>query len=175
VSPDDLFTSRKEPETSSHLDKGSESECLTSDRGCSGGMAAADAAAPSSGPNLDVVVPVPTAESSDHQPESTFAAKPADQFPTRSIPDSGAKAPNATRSPTKTAAKILKTKPKQAKSPASKYCHGLGGRIESRNGLHGRYNLCQLRDGKAIEEWRFYRMEQPKTGPADTKQEGGRP
>jgi putative hemolysin len=168
VPPDDLFTSRKEPEISSRLNDGSDSECRPSDGGCPGGTTAADATAPLGGPNLDVITPAP--ESSDNQPESTFAAQPADRFPTRSIPDSGANAPSATRSPTKTAAKSVKTEPKPAKSPASKHCHSLGGRIESRNGLHGRYNLCQLPDGRVIEEWRFYRMEQPKTGPADDKQ-----
>ncbi|WP_442756180.1 DUF333 domain-containing protein [Methylocystis sp. JAN1] len=159
VSPDELLSSGNEPATSSHLKSGGDSECPPSDPGCAGGMPPADAAGPLSNPNLGVVAaPTPPAESSGNQPEPTLAAKPADPFPTQLIPDSGAKAPIATRSRRKTFAKSMKPR-KLIKSPASDYCHSLGGRIERRNGLHGQYRLCQLPDGRVTEEWRFYRSE----------------
>jgi putative hemolysin len=181
VSPDRLFCSGKEPEISYHLESGGNFECGPSDLGCADGMPPADTLGSLSGHHLDLAPASPSAKSGDNQPASTLAskssdpfptqsipdsgalgtpaAKPSDPFPTQSIPDGGAEAPIATRSPAKTFAKSVKPKVKLAKSAASNYCHSLGGRIERRNGLHGHYGLCQLPNGSAMEEWRFYRME----------------
>ncbi len=45
-----------------------------------------------------------------------------------------------------------------AANPASEYCVAQGGRLEIRQDDQGNeYGVCQLPDGREVDEWEFYR------------------
>jgi len=46
-------------------------------------------------------------------------------------------------------------------NPASVYCQSLGGKTLIRSNDKGQYGICQLPDGKQIEEWELYRRDHP--------------
>ncbi|MDN6884333.1 DUF333 domain-containing protein [Variovorax sp. CAN2819] len=46
-------------------------------------------------------------------------------------------------------------------NPASVYCNSLGGRTLMRSNDRGQYGICQLPDGRQIEEWELYRQDHP--------------
>ncbi|HEX7866383.1 MAG TPA: DUF333 domain-containing protein [Variovorax sp.] len=46
-------------------------------------------------------------------------------------------------------------------NPASVYCQSLGGKTLMRSNDKGQYGICQLPDGKQIEEWELYRRDHP--------------
>ncbi|MGE4431915.1 MAG: DUF333 domain-containing protein [Sphingobium sp.] len=53
-------------------------------------------------------------------------------------------------------------KPKaEMANPASEYCVQQGGRVEIRDGADGQTGFCHLPDGKVIEEWEYFRANQP--------------
>jgi len=46
-------------------------------------------------------------------------------------------------------------------NPASVYCNSLGGKTLMRSNDKGQYGICQLPDGRQIEEWELYRRDHP--------------
>jgi len=46
-------------------------------------------------------------------------------------------------------------------NPASEFCAQQGGRVEIRDGAEGQTGFCHLPDGQVIEEWEYYRANQP--------------
>lgn len=46
-------------------------------------------------------------------------------------------------------------------NPASVYCQSLGGKGLIRSNDKGQYSICQLPDGRQIEEWELYRRDHP--------------
>ncbi|RTQ37360.1 DUF333 domain-containing protein [Variovorax gossypii] len=46
-------------------------------------------------------------------------------------------------------------------NPASVYCQSLGGKTLMRSNDKGQYGICQLPDGRQIEEWELYRRDHP--------------
>ena len=46
-------------------------------------------------------------------------------------------------------------------NPASVYCQKLGGKTLMKSNDKGQYGICQLPDGKQIEEWELYRRDHP--------------
>ncbi|ADU38076.1 DUF333 domain-containing protein [Variovorax paradoxus] len=46
-------------------------------------------------------------------------------------------------------------------NPASVYCQKLGGKTLMKSNDKGQYGICQLPDGKEIEEWALYRRDHP--------------
>ena len=44
-------------------------------------------------------------------------------------------------------------------NPASVYCGSLGGKSVIQSGNNGQWGLCQLPDGKQIEEWELFRRD----------------
>lgn len=46
-------------------------------------------------------------------------------------------------------------------NPASVYCQSLGGKTLMRSNDKGQYGICELPDGKQIEEWELYRRDHP--------------
>jgi len=46
-------------------------------------------------------------------------------------------------------------------NPASAYCQELGGQTLMKSNDKGQYGICQLPDGKEIEEWTLYRRDHP--------------
>ncbi|MGJ7524781.1 putative hemolysin [Variovorax sp. GB1P17] len=46
-------------------------------------------------------------------------------------------------------------------NPASVYCKSLGGTTLMRSNDKGQYGICQLPDGKQIEEWELFRRDHP--------------
>ncbi|RIA36613.1 hypothetical protein DFR49_3896 [Hephaestia caeni] len=63
----------------------------------------------------------------------------------------GCSAPDATEAPPKTG----------IANPASEFCVQQGGRVEIRDGANGQTGFCHLPDGKVIEEWEYFRANQP--------------
>ena len=47
-------------------------------------------------------------------------------------------------------------------NPASTYCVEQGGKLEIRKETGGEVGYCHLADGRVIEEWEFFRMNQPR-------------
>lgn len=49
-------------------------------------------------------------------------------------------------------------------SPASEYCVSKGGNLELRKDKYGNeFAICRLPDGSAVEEWEFFRKNNPET------------
>ena len=46
-------------------------------------------------------------------------------------------------------------------NPASEFCVQQGGRVEIRDGADGQTGFCHLPDGEVIEEWEYFRANQP--------------
>ena len=51
-------------------------------------------------------------------------------------------------------------------NPASVFCVQSGGKSEIRNGPRGQYGVCILPDGRAVEEWAYFRKMKGKAGKA---------
>jgi putative hemolysin len=49
-------------------------------------------------------------------------------------------------------------------NPASVFCVQSGGKSEIRNGARGQYGVCILPDGRAVEEWAYFRKMKGKAG-----------
>ena len=47
-------------------------------------------------------------------------------------------------------------------NPASKFCVEQGGQLEIRNEVNGQVGYCKLANGQIVEEWEFFRANQPK-------------
>ena len=62
---------------------------------------------------------------------------------------------------------MLALAPEQAwtlPNPASTFCVQSGGKSEIRTGPRGQYGVCRLRNGRVVEEWKYYREMMGKTG-----------
>jgi len=46
-------------------------------------------------------------------------------------------------------------------NPASIYCIDQGGEVLIKTGDDGQYGICKLPDGREIDEWEFYRQNNP--------------
>ncbi len=46
-------------------------------------------------------------------------------------------------------------------NPASIYCIDQGGEVLIKTGDYGQYGICKLPDGREIDEWEFYRQNNP--------------
>jgi len=42
-------------------------------------------------------------------------------------------------------------------NPASVFCAKSGGKTEIRKGPRGQYGVCRLPDGRAVDEWAYFR------------------
>jgi putative hemolysin len=49
-------------------------------------------------------------------------------------------------------------------NPASVFCVQSGGKSEIRNGPRGQYGVCIFPDGRAVEEWAYFRQMKGKSG-----------
>ncbi|MFV5591524.1 I78 family peptidase inhibitor [Acinetobacter variabilis] len=47
-------------------------------------------------------------------------------------------------------------------NPASTYCINQGGKLEIRNETNGQVGYCHLKNGQVVEEWEYFRANQPK-------------
>ena len=47
-------------------------------------------------------------------------------------------------------------------NPASVYCINQGGKLEIRNETYGQVGYCHLKNGQVVEEWEYFRANQPK-------------
>ncbi|MFB6330543.1 I78 family peptidase inhibitor [Acinetobacter variabilis] len=47
-------------------------------------------------------------------------------------------------------------------NPASTYCINQGGKLEIRNETNGQVGYCHLKKGQVVEEWEYFRANQPK-------------
>ena len=47
-------------------------------------------------------------------------------------------------------------------NPASAYCINQGGKLEIRNESNGQVGYCHLKNGQVVEEWEYFRANQPK-------------
>jgi putative hemolysin len=43
-------------------------------------------------------------------------------------------------------------------NPASQFCVQSGGKSEIRNGPKGQYGVCRLRNGRVVDEWKYFRQ-----------------
>ena len=50
-------------------------------------------------------------------------------------------------------------------NPASVFCVQSGGKSEIRNGKNGQYGVCRLPDGRAVDEWAYFRAMKGKPAP----------
>lgn len=50
-------------------------------------------------------------------------------------------------------------------NPASVFCEEQGGRVEIVDEAGGQRGYCNLPDGRRIDEWEYFRAEQPTTNP----------
>lgn len=49
----------------------------------------------------------------------------------------------------------------QIANPASEYCVKQGGKLEIIKGDSGEQGMCHLPDGTVVEEWEFFRQDNP--------------
>ncbi len=47
-------------------------------------------------------------------------------------------------------------------NPSSAYCINQGGKLEIRNETNGQVGYCHLKNGQVVEEWEYFRANQPK-------------
>ena len=53
-------------------------------------------------------------------------------------------------------------------NPASEYCESLGGTVVIKDTEAGQVGICNLPDGRSIDEWDLYRADHPTDGESAT-------